>query len=203
MTRASELIAYLLASVAIFTVWACGSNGDDTATIPRREAFARPVLYAKEYRPLPDSIPLVMEINAYPALEIERRNGGIYWITQHYTAYGIDVYYTLTPARGQDKATAAWQRSMQRMSDNIGGMPVRHVSATSPSGFQHDLTIASDINPFPVQFVSTDRRNWIVSAAATYTGGKLPASYDSIYPVLKALEQDIAHTLNTMDHAKN
>lgn len=198
-------VIYAMAATA--ALWSCGgsqiSADSQAAPLPRREAFARPVIYDSVYCALPDSLPLVFEVNAATALEITRREGGIYWITQKYPAYGISVYYTLTPAAGSDATEAALERSLRRMADNSGALPQNRTEALNPNGFNHFVSVTRDLSPFPVQFVSTDGSRWVVSAAATYSGGLLPSSLDSVSPVLDALNRDIAHSLNTMAHVED
>ncbi len=196
-SRIVPLVAAVCAALC-----SCGDRAaDKDMLLPRREAYPRLMVYDSIYTVL-DSLPLHIEVNSFTIASVERRENGIFWITQSYPAYGIAVYYTITPV-SERSFTQSLGRSLGRMADNNGSAPVKRYEALSQSGFMHFVALAQDINLFPVQFVSTDKSRWVISAAATYTGGTLPLSYDSIAPVLRSVERDMVHTLNTLSYGKD
>jgi len=198
--RCSGIVPIVAAVCA--ALCSCGDkSGDKDMLLPRREAYPRLMVYDSVYTVL-DSLPLHIEVNSSTTASVERRENGVFWITQSYPAYGISVYYTLTPV-SERSFTQSLGRSLGRMADNCGSVQVKRYEALSRSGFRHFVVLAQDINPFPVQFVSTDRSRWVISAAATYTGGVLPLSYDSITPVLRSVERDMVHTLNTLSYGED
>lgn len=188
--------------LAAIIIGGCENNArqNNDIAVPRREAYPRLQICDTVYATTP-GLPLHIELNAGTTVEIDRRPDGVVWLSQKYPSYGITVFYTLLP--GDSKSLeAALQRSLRRITDNIGGAPADRSEAESPNGFYNYLLRPRGLNPFPLQFISTDGNTWLLTASATYTNGHLPESADSVAPMLGALQRDIVHTLNTLAHAQ-
>lgn len=195
-----------ISAIAVFiaitsAIAGCIDSSSGGHPIPRREAYPRPQLYDTVYRTI-SGIPLHIEINEATDITVEHRDKGILWVSQKYPLYGISVYYTIlqSDTKGIDKAI---KRSLRRMTDNLGTLPAERHEAQGIYGFNHYILTSIDPGPFPVQFVSTDHKHWLVYGTATFTNGQIPAANDSITPVISALRKDMVHTLNTLRHGDN
>ncbi len=198
--RLTYMLMWLLAATIISS---CRSDAeqDSAAAVPRREAYPRLQLYDTIYAAQP-GLPLHIELNSASTVEIEHRPDGVVWLSQHYPSYSITVFYTLLPG-DRHSISEALQRSLSRLTDNIGGASADRSEAESPNGFYNYILRPRGLNPFPLQFISTDGDAWLITASATYTDGHLPASADSVAPMLSALRRDMVHTLNTLAHAQH
>lgn len=189
----------LLAVPAMLMAVGCTHSRTETAEVPRPKAYPRAGLYDSLYSTV-DSLPLHLELNSQATVATERKNDGTLWVTASYPDYNAKMYITLTPV---DERTIddVMSNRLRRMALNIGdNAEPEDFHLEAGSGFETTVLFTADPEvPTPIQFLSTDGRQWVVSGTAYFRSPGQSA--DSLFPYVDAVRRDVAHTFTTIDYA--
>ena len=85
----------------------------------------------------------------------------------------------------------------QRISLNTGSYTSELIELTNVNGFKSQLIITPESQVTPLQFLSTDGKDWVISGAL-YINQAPNSNPDSIKPILNVLKRDMIHTLKTI-----
>lgn len=190
MKRTGYVIIALYA--AIFC--ACGSRGDQTPT-PRPAAYPRSLDPGSEYVAV-DSMPIVIEVNSSAIVSRPGDN----WLDISYPALNATVHLSITPVSAGDIDDIIANRS-QRIALNLADAAgAAHDAALESDDFTSTLVVAPDARTTPLQFISTDGQDWVISGAAFFSGVRPDASVDSLSQAVGYIRRDLIHTLTHLSH---
>ena len=186
----------IILTVAVTLLCGCTQSGEKVVPLP--PAYPRIEVYPPEYTPYGE---MAFEANAKAVAELEPRPDSNEWLTLTYPQFGATIHLSYHPGLTPEKQREMWLNRQQRMSLNSGGLPSEAVTLTTPAGWKAELMITPQGSPTPVQFVASGMRH---GNPAILTGGATlsitPVSADSIAPVVKMLERDIIHALNSLPY---
>lgn len=186
-------VLFLMSLVAIS---ACSPGKGTDVAVPRRKAYPR--------MELPDSvfvdgrgIPCSLQTNVASSVEVTRDDKAGKWVNVSYPDLGAYILFTFTPV-GKSTIEGVIDNRLERIALNLGGGGAEIVEFNSPEGFVSRV-IRGEQGITPVQFLSTDNKEIVVSGAA-YVPGFSPELSDSLSPVVDMLHRDIVHALKTLKH---
>lgn len=189
---------WIMAIIACLFFTECGS---DNAKMPRKKAFPRIETHDSTFVPLTSS-PIYFEINTATKLTLDSINTGkktgenSRWFNFEYPQYKAVIYCTFTPV---NKATlnSVIDNRTHRMKLNSGNLTSELSELTNANGFKSQILTTIENRVTPIQFISTDAKNWVVSGAV-YFNDNDSAKIDSIKPIVSAIRRDIIHSLKTI-----
>ncbi len=184
---------YLLIALA-FAAAACGcSDRQATSAVPRPTAYPRTVDPGTEYVAL-DSIPVVLEVNR--SATVNRPAAG--WIDIAYPDLGAAIHLSIistTPGEIDDIIANRTERIALNLADAAGA--ARDIALRSDD-FTSTLVVAPDARNTPLQFLSTDGSDWVISGAVFFKNVRPDASVDSLSQAVAYLRRDLEHTLTNL-----
>ena len=192
-----KLISGILILVFFGVLASCGNSSEDIGSrpaIPRRPAYPRIELPDSVFGHR-DRLPLGMEVNESSVAEITRDDASGVWINVTYPGQNAQVYYTFTPVT-EDGVAEVLDNRLERISLNLGGNSAKMTEFLTPSGLAVRLFEGGNVAT-PVQFLATDNATLVVSGSA-FLPELSPATSDSLSPVVKMLERDIVHSLQSL-----
>ena len=163
-------------------------------------ATPRPMVYPRVatcdtiYR-LVDQAVIPIEVNAAANVEVAE-NG--HWVNVDYPTYNGRLALTLGVYNRHDSINAAVENRIERMSINVGDFAAEQTSIDSPLGIHSVLLTTQAHCVTPLQFISTDRRRFLVSGSFSFNGPVGKEKSDSLSPVIDALRDDILHLINNL-----
>lgn len=161
---------------------------------PRPMAFPRVATCDTIYR-LVDQAVIPIEVNAAANVEVAE-NGR--WVNVDYPSYNGRLALTLGIYNRHDSINAAVENRIERMSINVGDFAAEQTSIDSPLGIHSVLLTTQAHCVTPLQFISTDRRRFLVSGSFSFNGPVGKEKSDSLSPVIDALRTDILHLINNL-----
>lgn len=202
--RVSSILLLLLAiSLAMLTD--CGgkddmpgSADDDYVEVPRRHAYPRIALPDSTYSfTTAGKSRLVIAVNDAATSTLRSSDdGNSCFVDVAYPKLQSTIFYTITPV---DRATLSdvIANRLQRIELNMGASDAELLEFDTPAGFECKVFVTRGDISTPVQFLSTDGTNLVVSGAA-FVREASPATADSIAPIVDVISRDVVHTLKTM-----
>lgn len=173
---------------------------DNQANMPRRKAYPRVEIHDSTFTTLVNS-PVFFEISTSATVTLDSVNTGkeigknSRWFNFSYPKYNAVIYCTFTPV---DKNTIneVIQNRTERMKLNSGDLESELTEMTNSNGFKSQILFTIESQTTPIQFISTDYDDWVVSGAL-YLNDKGPNT-DSILPIINTIKRDIIHSLKTI-----
>ena len=81
------------------------------------------------------------------------------------------------------------------MALNSGGRTSELIELTNANKFNSQILITEQNKVTPIQFLSTNNQNWVVSGVLYIENNQ---NLDSIHPVIDVVKRDIIHSLKTI-----
>lgn len=195
MKTALSALALTLAATS------CDQTQEHTC-IPRRTAYPRPQIYDTVYAATAHA-PIHFEVNTSATVAPAPSSGTkSVWIDISYPAYDATIFCTFTPVTNATISSAISNRK-QRIALNIEGHRSESCNIESPDGFISTVILSPSARSTPLQFISTDRREWVVSGTLFFHNAQKITATDSIAPIVEAVHRDMTHTLTTIAHGKD
>ena len=190
----------LLTLIAIALASCTGSHENSSGTqaaIPRRHAYPRIALPDSAFTAI-EAKDVTLQVNSAVADSIATRNGdnGAQFIDIRYPEQHSAVYITITPVSASSIAGVIANR-MERVGLNLGGSDAEMIDFDNNAGFESKMFVTRADISTPVQFVSTDGRDIVVSGVA-FIADASKEHADSLSPVTAMLRRDILHLLKTL-----
>lgn len=176
-------------------------SGDGNANMPRRKAFPRIATHDSTFMPLASS-PLHFEISTVAKVTLDSINTGKAtgennrWFNVSYDDYNAVIYCTFTPVDSTTINNVIANRT-ERMALNVGGNTSELTELTNANGFTSRILSSLESSVTPVQFLSTDGNDWVVTGALHFTD-VTTADIDSLKPIIDVVKRDIIHSLKTI-----
>lgn len=189
---------WLLAVLLSMVFSDCSGGSADRVAAPRPAAYPRILLYDTLRYAVSEAAPLLFYANA--SATVSRTPGGdgdSRWLNIAYPRYNAVVYCTFTPVTDANRAKVLDNR-LERMGLNAGGHSSEALTLDSPGGFHSQLIVTPAESLTPLQFLSTDGNEWVVSGAAYLDYAPSAAAADSIAPVIDALKADLLYALERL-----
>lgn len=175
----------------------CECSDNNVAT-PRRKAFPRIVTHDSTFCTL-DNAPIHFEISKIATITLDSIStntlNNAHWINIYYKPYNATIYCTFTQVDNSTIDEVISNRS-ERMALNSGGLTSELIELTNANKFYSQILITEQSKVTPIQFLSTDNQNWVVSGALYVENNQ---NIDSIRPVINVVKRDIIHSLKTIN----
>lgn len=188
---------WIIAGVISFSLSECTNKENP---IPRRTAYPRvnlcDTVYVKS-----SLLPVNFEINAEAIASEDSSNNtndGSKWINVFYPKYNATLYYTYTPVTSSTIDDVIDNR-IERISLNIGSLTSEMTEMNTPSGVIAKIISTPTSEVTPLQFIATNNLSWVISGAFCFNE-TTNISTDSISPILKAVNNDLFHTIKNLNN---
>lgn len=160
------------------------------APVPRPTAYPRAVDPGTEYIKA-DSLPVVIEVNS--SAVVTRPGQG--WLDIAYPDLGAAIHMTIIPTTPGDIDNIVANRS-ERISLNLADAAgaARDIALES-ADFTSTLIVAPDARNTPLQFLSTDGSDWVITGVVFFRDVQPDASVDSLSQAVGFIRRDLEHTL--------
>lgn len=176
-------------------------SGENNVNMPRQKAFPRIVTHDSTFTPLA-SAPLHFEISIAAKITLDSINTGnttgenSRWLNVSYNDYNAVIYCTFTSVDTSSIDNVIANRT-KRMALNVGGNTSELTELTNANGFTSRILSSLESTVTPVQFLSTDGNDWVVTGALHFTNATT-TDIDSLKPVINVVKRDIIHSLKTI-----
>ena len=179
----------------VFSVFFCKCSNDNNTITPRRKSYPRITTHDSIFTPITNG-ELKFEISTTATISLDSVNDSkSRWLNTFYKPYNTTIYYTFTPIK--DNLEEVINNRTQRISLNTGSYTSELIELTNVNGFKSQLIITPESQVTPLQFLSTDGKDWVISGAL-YINQAPNSNPDSIKPILNVLKRDMIHTLKTI-----
>ncbi len=186
---------WIVAILIALSVADCSGGGD--VAVPRPKAFPRQQLYDTIRTEVAEAEPLRFYANKDAEIVLPRQGEAGKWINIVYPLYKAKIYCTFTPVTASTRREVVDNR-VERMSLNAGGLNTEILSIDSREGFHSNLLITPIGSLTPLQFLSTNEKDWVVSGTVYFEDIPRSVSADSITPSLNAIKDDIIYALSRL-----
>lgn len=181
-----------LPAAAIILTASCSMSGNRHEPVPRPEAYPRVAVLDTVYVSS-DSTALRFNTNASAILKIRSP----YWFDIIYPAYGATVYVTLSRVQA-DSIPGVVANRRERISLNTGDNET-DISAPIISGdFTSYIYKSVPGRSTPLQFLSSDGKQWVASGTVFFSGVRPDSPVDSLAPMVAQIERDLIHGLSNI-----
>lgn len=176
-------------------------SGESNVNMPRQKAYPRITTHDSTFTPLTSS-PIHFEISTAATISLDSINSGntscenSRWLNVSYNDYNAVIYCTFTPVDTSSIDDVIANRT-ERMALNVGGNASELTELTNVNGFTSRILSSLESAVTPVQFLSTDGNDWVVTGALHFTNATT-ADIDSLKPVINVIKRDIIHSLKTI-----
>lgn len=187
--------------IILITISFIACNCDNNANIPRRKAYPRITTHDSIFS-IVTSLPLHFEKSNIALISLDstiitnKRDEKSHWINIFYKPYNITVHCTFTPVDTSTINNIIYNRK-ERMALNSGNFPSELIELTNANNFSSQILITEQSKVTPLQFLSTNNKNWVVSGAL-YLNNSNISNIDSIRPIINVIKRDIIHSLKTI-----
>ena len=188
---------WIIAGVISFSLSECTNKEN---YIPRRTAYPRVNLCDTVYVKSP-LLPVNFIINAEAIASEDNSNNtndGSKWINVFYPKYNATLYYTYTPVTSST-IDGVIDNRVERISLNIGSLASEMTEMNTPSGVSAKIISTPTSMVTPLQFIATNNSSWVISGAFCFNE-TTNISPDSISPILKAVNNDLIHTIKNLSN---
>ena len=194
VTAILTMIPFWLIAILV-TMMLCECSNENINK-PRRKAYPRINIHDSTYTKIPNS-PIHFEMNNVAKITLDSINNNSHWINIFYKPYNATIYCTFTPI---DKSTLEniIENRTERMALNSGANSSELIELTNANGFKSKILITEQSKVTPVQFLSTNNLNWVISGAI-YFDKNSSSNPDSIRPIINALKRDVIHAMKTIN----
>lgn len=202
--------SFLTAILAMLPIWLLAivtslgfsdCSGENNVNMPRQKAFPRIVTHDSTFTALA-STPLHFEISSAARISLDSINSGKAtgengrWLNISYDDYNAVIYCTFTPVDTSTINDIIANR-IERMALNVGGNTSELTELTNANGFSSRILSSLESSVTPVQFLSTDGNDWVVTGALHFSS-MTTANIDSLKPIIDVVKRDIIHSLKTI-----
>jgi gliding motility-associated lipoprotein GldD len=174
------------------------TNNSDEVIIPRRKAFPRINTHDSTFVAIKNT-PVHFEISKAASITLDSTKTDLdipsQWINIYYKPYKATIHCTFTQVDSTTINQVIDNRS-ERMSLNIGSLTTELIELTNANNFYSQILTTEQCEVTPIQFLSTDDCNWVVSGALYF---EQTNNVDSIRPVIDVIKRDIIHSLKTIN----
>lgn len=176
-------------------------NCDNNTNIPRRKAYPRITTHDSAFSTI-TSLPLHFERSSIALITLDstiinnKTEEKSHWINLFYKPYNITIHCTFTRIDTSTIYNTLYNRK-ERMALNSGNFPSELIELTNANNFSSQILITEQSKVTPLQFLSTNNKNWVVSGALYLNNNNTP-NIDSIRPIINVVKRDIIHSLKTI-----
>lgn len=174
---------------AVLLAYAC-SDGNNRPAIPRPTAYPRVAKLENVFH-ASDSLSLKFLTNAEANLRIKTPE----WFDIEYPQYGATIYVSITPVNSSRIKEVLANRS-QRATINIADKSHVNTTEIKSADFVSELYESPSTRSTPLQFISTDGRDYVVSGAVFFSNVAADAPLDSLSPMISQIKGDITKALS-------
>ena len=176
----------------------CECSNSDVAITPRRKAYPRINTHDSSFVAIANA-PIHFEMSKTASITLDSAKTDLqnpaHWINIYYKPYNATIYCTFTQVDSTTIDKVIDSRS-ERMALNAGAYMSELIELTNANKFYSQILITEQSEVTPIQFLSTNDRNWVVSGALYIDKN---SNIDSIRPVIDVIKRDIIHSLKTID----
>lgn len=180
----------------ICSIVLCECSGNNTPT-PRRKAYPRIETHDSTFTEIVNC-PIFFEMSAISSITLDSVNNesenSSRWINIYYKSYNATIYCTFTPVNSLTLKDVIANR-YERMVLNSGDHPSELIELTNANDFRSQILTTEQSRVTPIQFLSTNNRNWVISGALYIDNN---SNIDSIKPIINIVKRDIIHSLKTV-----
>lgn len=194
-----SILLHTLIAIALASCSGSHENSSGTqAAIPRRHAYPRIALPDSAFTAV-DAKEVTLQVNSAVIDSIVKRNGdnGAVFIDIRYPNLHSAIYITITPVSPSSIAGVIANR-IERVGLNLGDSNAEMIDFDNNAGFESKMFVTRADISTPVQFISTDGRDIVVSGVA-YVADASKEHADSLSPVTAMMRRDILHLLKTLE----
>lgn len=194
-----SILLHTLIAIALTSCSGSHENSSGTqAAIPRRHAYPRIALPDSAFTAV-DAKEVTLQVNSAVIDSIVKRNGdnGAVFIDIRYPNLHSTIYITITPVSPSSIAGVIANR-IERVGLNLGDSNAEMIYFDNNAGFESKMFVTRADISTPVQFISTDGRDIVVSGVA-YVADASKEHADSLSPVTAMMRRDILHLLKTLE----
>lgn len=182
-----------LAAIATLAALLAACSDSGHRSVPRPTAYPR--------IPVCDTATVALSSGTFDmrvsaaAVSREKEPG---WLDIVYPSYGVTVHLTAMSFGNTADLDRALDNRMQRMSLNFGDTPADTRTFTNDAGIECLIAGSPDAATAPIYIIARrdGSRPALLSAAAVFRGATKPV--DSVYPVYKAVRDDMDKLLNSL-----
>lgn len=195
------LPVWICAIVFAVAVSECGDGNRSSAgvPIPRQTAYSRIVVPDTIYNELQDT-PLEFRINASAVASRDTSHNvadGSWWYNVGYPSLGVTMHCTFSNVEGR-KLSEAIANRQERMALNVGDLVAEITELDNPGGFYSTIVKSNGVTATPLQFLSTNNKDWLVYGVLYFNDESSIANPDSVSPIVSAVNRDIIHALKNL-----
>lgn len=183
---------WIVAGMVVMILCECSNENVST---PRRKAYPRIETHDSTFTQI-SNCPLHFEMSDAAIITLDSINNNNHWITIFYKPYNATIYCTFTPVDNYSILNVISNRT-ERMALNSGELSSELIELTNANGFQSKILITEHSKVTPVQFLSTNNTDWVVSGAI-YFNNNNSSNPDSIRPIINVLKRDVVHAMKTI-----
>ena len=200
-TAIITLLPIWMIAIAISLLFSECSN-NDSSNMPRRKAYPRIDIHDSTFSSLPSS-PVYFEISTAAKVTLDSVNTGketgknSRWFNLSYPAYDAVIMCTFTPVN-KTTINEVIDNRTQRMKLNSGNLTSELTELTNANGFNSQILTTLENKVTPIQFISSDIDDWVVSGAVYFNNNNDSVDLDSKKPIISAIRRDIIHALKTI-----
>ena len=209
MNKLSRKHSTLSAFIAMLPIWIiaiicslmlcdCSNKTPDT---PRRKAYPRVAVHDSSFVAMTNS-PIHFEISTTAQITLDsivmndKDGRGARWINIFYKPYNATLHCTFTAVDTSSIKEVLSNRN-ERMALNAGNLTSELTELTNANDYYSHILVTEQSKVTPLQFLSSDNKNWVVSGALYLNNGN--SNPDSIRPIINAIKRDIIHSLKTIN----
>ena len=174
-------------------VTGCQSNNRHGLPLPK----AWPRLPIEQHDSMVTVAGLPLPVNINPDATFQLIDDGHPGLTVSYPAVGTKIYFTFVKTRDRKEQDQVVRIRKQRIALNLNGAPARMRHSTPDSESDATLVVARSGVQTPVQLLATVG-DYVVTATAFIDDPQAAQSYDSISPIVRVVEHDMAHALDNV-----
>lgn len=190
-------IRLLLLTIIAGGVSGCKGDNSDVA-IPRRHAYPRIELPQESYTNVnsgyKDVEIAVNDVATYVCRDAD--DGDTRFLDVDYPQFNSTIFYTITPVEQSNIENVIANR-LERIRLNLGDCDAELLEFNSEEGFENKVLVSRGEISTPVQFISTDGKDVVVSGVA-FVKEASAATADSIAPIVEMLRRDIIQALKKL-----
>lgn len=191
------VVRLLLVTIIVGGLSNCTGDKAGVA-IPRRHAYPRIELPQENYYDVNVGCN-ELHISVNDVATYNRRtaeDGKTCFIDVSYPKINTTIFYTITPVDHTTIEDVIANR-LERIRLNLGDRDTELIEFNSTEGFENKVLVSHGDISTPVQFISTDGGNVVVSGVA-FIKEASPATADSIAPIVDVMRREVVHSLKTM-----
>lgn len=167
--------------------------------IPRRTAYPRITVCDTLYKKT-SLLPINFEINAEAtAINLKRNhtNDKSLWVDINYPIYNGTLSCTFSQAADSISINKILDNRTERIALNLGESSFEITDINTPHGISGKIFLTQTNMVTPLMFLATNHHNWVLSGSFGFNLSQT-INYDSVAPILDAVNYDLIHAIKTL-----